>query len=212
VIEAAGEGRDTVTSSIDYALTAEVEFLTLTGDAVRGTGNELDNRIIGNALGNELNGGAGNDILIGGDGIDRLTGGEGGDVFVAGLNSTTVSTKRGDLSLDLILDFGNGDDAIDLTGIDANTGVDGHQAFRFVGNSDAKTGEIGIKTYGNVNAAESVLGIDLDGVDGKSPFSGPVTVLFGNNDADKDADFAIVLFGTKNFGADDLMLAQTQIV
>jgi serralysin len=201
------------------------------------TGNELANQLFGGAgndlldggagadsldggAGNDtlrggdgadrLEGGAGNDTLVGGDGIDRMTGGTGDDTFVAELNSVTVATKRGNLSIDMILDFGNGNDVIDLSGIDANTGVEGTQAFTFVGKADPKTGEIGFKTFGNINAAESVLGYDLDGVDGPGA-GGPVTILFGNNDADKDADFAIVLFNTNSFGAEDLMLAQAQI-
>jgi serralysin len=211
VIELGGEGVDTVLSSISYTLGANVENLTLTGSALTGTGNDLDNILIGNALANQLFGGAGDDRLAGGDGIDRLTGGQGADTFVAELNSSTVATKRGDLSLDMILDFSSADgDQIDLSGIDANTGIEGMQAFKFVGNADVKTGEVGFKTFGSINAAESVLGIDLDGIDGKGA-DGAVTVLFGNNDADKDADFAFVLFNTKSIGAEDLILAQAQI-
>jgi serralysin len=213
VIELAGEGLDTVLSSINYTLGANVENLTLTGTARTGTGNGLDNVLKGNALANELFGGAGNDVLIGGDGIDRLTGGAGADTFVAELNSTTVATKHGQLSIDMILDFSSAQgDRIDLSGIDADVTTAGHQTFKFVGNADPKTGEVGIKTFGNVNAAEAALGIDLDGVDGKSPFGGPVTVLFGNNDGDSSADFAFVLFDTQRIGAEDLMFTTAQIV
>ena len=47
-------------------------------------------------------------------------------------------------------------------------------------NKDA--GDLSIKTYGNINAAEHALGFDIDGVDGPSSLSGPVTVVFGNVD------------------------------
>jgi trimeric autotransporter adhesin len=71
IIEGLEEGYDTVISSVDYALSADVENLTLVGiDAINGTGNELNNVIIGNAADNILNGGAGDDYLSGGAGND----------------------------------------------------------------------------------------------------------------------------------------------
>src|SRR5690606_17464589 len=49
VIELPGEGIDHVYASISYALTANVENLTLTGKGdLDGTGNDLDNTIGGN--------------------------------------------------------------------------------------------------------------------------------------------------------------------
>ena len=71
IIEGIEEGYDTVVSTVDYALGADVENLTLVGiDAINGTGNELNNVIIGNAADNIINGGAGNDYLSGGAGND----------------------------------------------------------------------------------------------------------------------------------------------
>ncbi|MGQ0598529.1 putative Ig domain-containing protein [Aquabacterium sp.] len=63
-IEAPDGGTDTVESSIDYALGDNVENLTLTGDAVQGTGNALANTLLGNALDNVLAGGAGGDTYL----------------------------------------------------------------------------------------------------------------------------------------------------
>jgi Ca2+-binding RTX toxin-like protein len=51
-------------------LSTDVENLTLTGGAVSGTGNSLDNRLIGNGNSNVLDGGAGADTMIGGLGDD----------------------------------------------------------------------------------------------------------------------------------------------
>jgi serralysin len=204
VIELADEGRDTVRSSIDYALGANVEDLVLTGNAVSGTGNELGNVITGNALGNRLNGGAGDDRLIGGDGVDYLTGGAGNDIFVAEINATKVGSKSGAISLDVILDFSAGD-KIDLSGIDANPNEAGIQAFSWGGHSANKnTGDLTIRTFGSINAAENALGIDIDGIDGPSIYSGPVTMVFGNTDGGAP-DFAIALIGVSGVTASDFL-------
>jgi Ca2+-binding RTX toxin-like protein len=71
IVENAGEGVDTVRSSITYTLGSELENLVLTGTtAINGTGNTLDNVITGNSANNVLNGGGGWDTLIGGSGND----------------------------------------------------------------------------------------------------------------------------------------------
>ncbi|QNN64476.1 hypothetical protein H9L12_09110 [Sphingomonas rhizophila] len=54
--ELAGEGQDSVISSIDHQLRAEVEDLTLTGAAAIGKGNASDNVILGNGAANKLYG------------------------------------------------------------------------------------------------------------------------------------------------------------
>jgi Ca2+-binding RTX toxin-like protein len=82
VLEAYGEGTDTVYSSAAfYALSANVENLTLLDAAVTGFGNELNNRISGNALNNTLHGMAGSDTINGGDGNDSIDGGDGADTL-----------------------------------------------------------------------------------------------------------------------------------
>jgi Ca2+-binding RTX toxin-like protein len=81
VIENAGEGTDTVQSSVSYSLGSNVEHLTLTGTAEAGMGNELNNKLTGNAASNKLWGGTGNDELDGGAGADILLGGLGNDKY-----------------------------------------------------------------------------------------------------------------------------------
>ncbi|WP_373479748.1 beta strand repeat-containing protein [Geminocystis sp.] len=61
-----------------------IENLTLTGTALRGTGNEFNNIIQGNDKNNTLDGKDGNDILSGGVGLDTLLGGFGDDVLDGG--------------------------------------------------------------------------------------------------------------------------------
>ena len=71
VVEASGEGTDTVLSSVSYSLADYVNNLTLTGsDNINGTGNSLANVLVGNSGSNILLGGAGNDLLSGGPEID----------------------------------------------------------------------------------------------------------------------------------------------
>jgi Ca2+-binding RTX toxin-like protein len=115
VIENPGEGIDTVEASISYALTANVENLTLTGTAqINGTGNELDNVIIGNSGNNSLFGGDGNDTLRGGAGADTLDGGEGSDTAsYAGsnagvtINLTTPHASGGHAEGDVLINIEN---------------------------------------------------------------------------------------------------------
>ncbi len=76
--ENAGEGTDTVQSSVTFTLGANVENLTLTGAAaINGTGNALANILIGNSGNNVLKGGAGADTFVFGkfgaaNGLDHL--------------------------------------------------------------------------------------------------------------------------------------------
>lgn len=70
VTENAGEGTDTIISSMDYVLQTNVENLTLSGAAIKGTGNASNNIIIGNSANNILDGTAGSDTMQGGAGND----------------------------------------------------------------------------------------------------------------------------------------------
>ena len=71
-------------------------------------------------------GGIGNDTLAGGGGADTLTGGAGANRFVFSVADLGSS--------DEITDFSHAHgDKIDLSAIDANSGVAGDQAFSFIG-------------------------------------------------------------------------------
>jgi Ca2+-binding RTX toxin-like protein len=117
VTEDPGAGIDTVKSSVNYALGANVEKLLLTGTAAVGSGNELANTITGNSAANVIRGFDANDILkglggddtlFGGDGKDALYGGGGSDIFVF---DTALSAPG---NVDSIHDFVATDDTIDL--------------------------------------------------------------------------------------------------
>ena len=95
VVEEYYGDRDKVFSSVNYALTSNVEDLVLTGLAISGVGNELDNHLVGNSLGNSLVGGGGNDNLEGMDGNDEIDGGTFNDTLSGGNGSDTYVFGRG---------------------------------------------------------------------------------------------------------------------
>jgi Ca2+-binding RTX toxin-like protein len=85
IFENANEGIDTVFTSFDYALSANLEHLYLYWEgspAVYGTGNNLANVIYGNDRDNVIDGGAGVDILHGGPGNDTIIVDDAGDLAV----------------------------------------------------------------------------------------------------------------------------------
>ena len=71
VTETSSQGTDTVLSSVSHILGANVENVTLTGNAaIDATGNTQNNVLVGNSAANVLSGGAGSDTLRGGAGDD----------------------------------------------------------------------------------------------------------------------------------------------
>ena len=97
VTEGKSGGSDEVRSSIDYALGANLENLTLLGAAnLHATGNTLNNTLTGNTGDNSLDGAGGTDTLAGGIGNDTyyVTAAANGDLDLvvegAGAGSDTV--------------------------------------------------------------------------------------------------------------------------
>ena len=133
------------------------------------TGNTGANVLRGEAGNDKLIGGNGNDTLLGGLGADKLYGGAGGDRFIfKAAQESTVATSGRDTIYDFVYAEG---DRIDLSGIDASTKIAGDQGFNFIG-SGAFTG-----TAGQL----------------RSVVSGNTTLITGDTNGDKIADFAIFL-------------------
>ncbi len=141
-------------------------------------GDAGDDILMGGVSGEDiLNGGAGNDILIGGDNADRLTGGTGNDIFrylAKGDTGLTSGTR------DVITDFVQGQDKIDLSAIDANTSLfaPGDQAFTLLSKVGASfTGAAQLRyNYVFINGVEH-------------------TMIEANTDTGSLADFQIALVG-----------------
>jgi hypothetical protein len=145
---------------------------TIVGDVDLGAGNDIyrgsgtvSGTIFGGAGDDTIVGDAGAERIDGGAGRDRLEGGAGNDVF-----GFAAVIDSGATTADRIVDFARGD-RIDLSAIDANTAIDGDQAFTFVGNA-AFSGVAGELRIGS---------------------NGANTFVFADVDGDKTADFAIVL-------------------
>ena len=83
VIENPGEGNDTVFSTVNFRLSANMDNLVLQGGAdLQAFGNSAVNAIFGNTGSNILDGGAGADVMIGG--LPATT----------PISSTTSATRR----------------------------------------------------------------------------------------------------------------------
>jgi Ca2+-binding RTX toxin-like protein len=166
----------------NYTHHQTVAELTSIEDA---TGSNFNDVLNGNSGSNVLNGGFGDDVINGGAGADWITGGYGKDVLTGGTEGDTfvfngtvspapgvtgfMDTAASLSSADVITDFQQGLDRIDLRGIDAVFGIAGDQAFTFIGTSQF-TGHVGelheVFLGGNTYAVQG----DIDG-NGSADFS-----------------------------------------
>lgn len=73
-----------------------IENLTLTGTAIIGEGNDLDNIIDGNGENNVLSGLGGNDTIRGLGGNDTISGGEGNDLLNGNMGEDSLNGNVGD--------------------------------------------------------------------------------------------------------------------
>jgi trimeric autotransporter adhesin len=108
IVTEIGSGIDKVISGVSFTLGDNLENLDLTGTAVNGIGNLLNNTINGNNSGNFLNGGVGADVLNGGLGNDtfivddlgdRVTDTGGIDIVFSSVNFTLVGSTLENLVL-----------------------------------------------------------------------------------------------------------------
>jgi Ca2+-binding RTX toxin-like protein len=146
IVENANAGIDTaIVWAKSYTLAANVENMQLQGAyAHTANGNALDNLILGSNYADTINGGAGKDIIKGGLGADVLTGGAGNDIFVY----TSLAEKG-----DVIKDFKQGEDLLDLRALMAEVNEFGDDLIA--------SGIFKIAAHGNGSTAVQIDG-DLD--------------------------------------------------
>jgi serralysin len=175
--ENAGEGNDTINSSITTTIAINVETLNLTGTAaINGFGNLGNETINGNAAANVLTGNAGSDVLNGFDGNDRLDGGSGADTLAGGTGNDTYFVDNA------------GDTVIENGGEGANDLVNSYVSWTLGANLEHLTlqGSAAIDGTGNSvgnelrgNNGDNVLS-GMDGNDILYGFAGNDTLLGGN--------------------------------
>ena len=179
-------GTDTVHTSLSsYTLGAFIENLTASRwENFTGIGNALANIITGHDGADTLKGLAGMDTLIGGRGRDVLYGGTEADVFQFKSLTHTGNTAS---SRDLIADFERGDH-IDLSAIDARSNINGNDVFRF----------IGTKAFSSLSGELHYVSRTVGGVSS--------TIVEGDTNGDRLADFQIELSGRHALAAGDFIL------
>jgi Ca2+-binding RTX toxin-like protein len=163
VIEEVGEGDDTVKVGFSLTLAANVENLTLTGNAaINGTGNALANTLLGNTANNILDGKLGADTMRGGIGDDTYVVDNVGDVVLELAGQGTDLVQAG-----ATFTIANNIENLTLTGVDNINGTGNALANTLLGNAgnnildgkagaDTMTGGLGGDTYVVDNAGDVV--------------------------------------------------------
>jgi Ca2+-binding RTX toxin-like protein len=187
-----GKGIDTYDGSNAVGfLTVNLNTHTTAGDVGSDTVTNFEN-VIGGDGGCSLTGSSGANSLIGGSDNDNLTGLGGRDILTGGADGDTfrflalADSGPSAATRDLITDFSQIGgltvrDIIDISQIDAKTGVAGVQAFTLIGvqNFHGVKGEL------------------------RESFNGGNTIVSGDINGDKHADFSFALKGHFLLTTDD---------
>jgi Ca2+-binding RTX toxin-like protein len=142
-----GDGNDSLTGGSKHDV--------IYGDNGQDGGQDGDDDLSGGRGRDSLFGNDGNDNLTGGHGADVLTGGRGRDVFTY-TSVQDSSAHHADLITDLRVA-----DTVDLSGVDADAGVAGDQAFTLVDAFDGHAGQLTV-SY-DAQSGQSLIQADTDG-------------------------------------------------
>lgn len=148
VFEAAGQGSDTVETTLTvYRLSKNVENLVMLSNAGVSA--------FGSKTSNEITGGNGNDHLNGGRGADTLTGGLGADSF----DFLTLADSKPSLAIcDVITDFDQGSDVIDLSGV-----ISGAFIWNSTTAAHSRSAELWYQTGTDGHGNYTLVNVDKDG-------------------------------------------------
>jgi Ca2+-binding RTX toxin-like protein len=177
-------------------------------DELHGGGG--DDQLQGGSGNDQLYGGAGRDSLYGQEGADWLDGGDGadqlfaggivggGDTLVGGQGADIFAWVGGTWGTDLILDFQQGIDKIDLSRIDADERTipgtirgkshPGNEAFQIVNDTDGVTPGVLVISSGFDELGRAI------------------TIVRGYTDTVAGADFQVQLLGDHSLSASDFFL------
>jgi serralysin len=185
VVIGMGTGASAVTTgkvALNVDATASANGLTITGNA----GN---NTLTGSSTADTLDGGAGNDVLLGGLGQDTLTGGIGNDIFTFNVTKDSSTSAK---KADVITDFVQGEDVIDLSGLDAfrkTNAVNDTFIWRETDAFSSRTqGEVRFEKFDNADTANDY------------------TMIWIDNDKDTGVEMGIRLTGLHDLTASDFIL------
>ena len=165
VVEAASAGNDTVNTTVNYTLSANVENLnvnTATGLSV--VGNTLNNSITGNSGDDTIDGGVGADTMVGGAGNDTYYVDNTGDVVVEAAsagNDTVNTTVNYTLSANVENLIVNTATGLSVVGNTLNNYLTGNSGDDTIsdggGGADTMVGGAGNDTYYVNNSADVII-------------------------------------------------------
>ena len=208
VTELSNQGVDLVQASVNFALSANVENLTLTGTGnINATGNDLANALTGNS---------GTNILDGGAGADAMSGGAGNDTYVVD-NTGDVVTEAASAGTDLVQSsvsytLGSNVENLTLTGTanvnatgdgaaNALIGNSGNNVLNGGGGADAMSGGAGDDTYVVENTGDVVTEAASAGTD---LVQSSITYTLGNDVENLTLTGTTAINGTGNSSANVL--------
>jgi Ca2+-binding RTX toxin-like protein len=184
-----GQGNDTLDGFESLRGSNHQDSLGGNAKANRIEGLDGNDQIIGRGGADTLLGGKGDDAIFGLSGNDKIAGSFGADTLKGGLNNdifdydSVSDSTGGPATHDLISDFAQGADKVDLSTIDAKISVAGNQAFKFIGAA-------AFSAEGQVRATSA----------------GGVTTIEVNNSGTTGAEMTIDLTGTFTLLAGDFIL------